>query len=54
MAMPKGWVVVVCCAGTDMDVDEQYLHSKSVAGFASPTVLVPRVSTTLLHVGEGR
>ena len=49
MAMAKGWVVVVRCAGTDeTGLDEQYLHSKSVASFASPTMI--RASTTLVHL----
>ena len=52
--MTKGRVVVVCCAGTDeTGLDEQYLHSRSVASLASSTVLVLRASTTLLHVGGG-
>ena len=48
MAMAKGWVVVIRCAGTDMDgLDEQYLCSNSAASFASPTTF--RASTTFIH-----
>ena len=54
MAKGVGTWVAVSCGGTDVGrtgLDEQYFRSRSAASLVSPTVLLLRASTTLLHVG---
>ena len=56
MAKGVGTWVAVSCGSTDVrrtGLDEQYFHSRSAASLVSPTVLLLRASTTLLHVGIG-
>ena len=52
--LKPGWLSAG--GGTDVrrsGLDEQYFCSRSAASLVSPTVLLLRASTTLLHVGIG-